>query len=244
MAVKVLYDADILIGGYRLSSDHNSIDLTISQDVVQVPPVFGDVARRVLPGPYSIRADGEGLYQANTSPQAVINTLRARIGVNQAADILTLGDTKADGDGAYCFKGVQEAFSHGGRHGEVNKFRVSSRGAYRYLPGTRMLIGQKTVAGNGVARQLGTVGATQSVIAVMHVYQFDGTDMTMIVQSDTAEGFPSPTTALSFSLANGIGAQWVEVAGLWSEDWWRMSWSGTFTSFSASVVVGIVETIG
>lgn len=242
MAVKVLYDADILIGAYRLSSDHNSIALNLNQSVVQVPPVFGDTARKVLAGPYMISAEGEGLYQAASSPQGVITTLEARIGVNKAADIVTIGDTKADGDEAYIFKGVQEALAHGGRHGEVNKFRVSTKGAYRYVPGTRLLIAQQTGAGAGTARNLGAVSAVQSIYAALHVFQFVGTTMTMALQSDDASGFSTPTERIAFAPATGITSEWKELTQAITDTWWRASWAGTFTSFTASLVVGIATT--
>jgi hypothetical protein len=242
VAIQVLYDAEVIVGPFLASGDHNTINLTLNQEVVSVPPVFGDTNRRVLPGVYNILAEGEGLYQAGASPQGIATFLQTRLGVLRGPDIMTVAPSKVDGEEAYIFQGVQEGLSHGGRHGKVNRFRVSTRGAYRYVAGTRLLRGTQTAAGNGVARQLGSVGATQSVFAAMHVYAFNGTTMTMKIQSDNAVGFPSAADQLIFPAVTGVDSKWAEAAGVLTDDWWRASWTFTGTSFAASVVVGIATT--
>jgi len=240
MAIQVLYDADILLGAYDLSGDHNKVNLSLTQDTKEVT-VFGDVARKSIAGIMDIKADSEGFLQFSDTPQAIEKTLFGRGGVNLTGDVMTVGHSKADGDTAYIFKGVQEGFNDSAALGEPGKFTVSSMGAYKFVRGTRLVRGSKTTTGNGTAYLMGLLSAGQTLYALLHVYAWNATNLVVKVQSDDAVGFPSSADRITFTTATGLTSEWKELAGPVATDtYWRAAWTLTGTSASISVVIGIV----
>jgi len=104
----------------------------------------------------------------------------------------------------------------------------------------------RTSSGAGTALQLGALSSTQRLYAALHVLSVSGTStptLTVTVQSDNAEGFPSATARISFTGATAKSYQWGSVDGAVTDDWWRVSWtiSGTDPSFLFAVTAGIVN---
>ena len=62
-----------------------------------------------------------------------------------------------------------------------------------------------------------------------HAFSFGGTTptITVIVQSAALVGFGSPTTRLSFTLANGVTSEMLSVAGPITDAFWRVSYTVT-----------------
>jgi hypothetical protein len=102
----------------------------------------------------------------------------------------------------------------------------------------------RTVTGNGTARQLGLVGATQKLYASLHVVDASVADtLDVKIQSDDASGMGTPTDRITFTQATAVGAQYATpVSGpIATDTWWRVSYTigGTSPSFKFAVVVGI-----
>lgn len=97
----------------------------------------------------------------------------------------------------------------------------------------------KTTAAAGSARQLGAVSATQSVYAHLHVFAVTGGSVTVRIESDDNSGFSSAATRHTFTAASAVGAQKAEVAGAFTDDYWRVAWTQTASSATFAVLVGI-----
>lgn len=97
----------------------------------------------------------------------------------------------------------------------------------------------RTAGGNGTARQLGAVSATQRVYASLHVLSITGGNVAVTVASDDASGFASPTTRLTFNTATAAGSQLTSAVGAIADTWWRVSWTQTASSVTFAVLVGV-----
>lgn len=97
----------------------------------------------------------------------------------------------------------------------------------------------RTAGGNGTARQLGGVSATQRVYASLHVLSITGGNLVATVQSDDASGFASPTGRVSFATATTVGSQLLSTAGAITDTWWRVNWTQTASSVTFAVLVGV-----
>lgn len=93
---------------------------------------------------------------------------------------------------------------------------------------------------------MGAVTASQFLYGALHVFPtVDGTNPTLdvVVQSDTAQAFPSATTQMTFATKTAVGSQFAApVAGAITDTWWRLSITvgGTSTpQFPILVVLGV-----
>jgi hypothetical protein len=240
MAVQVLKDAKLWLAGYDLSGDMNALALTYGAEL-QDDTVLGDDTRSHMGGLKTLTFQHEGFWSGGTD--AVDEVLFTRIGV--ANEVMTVGpETGADGEIAFTTPIVEGEYSPGAAVGEMFAFSVSGEGRDSLVRGTVMHNAQRTASGNGAARQLGSVSASQKLHAALHVVAASGSSPTLdvTVESDDASGFLSPTTRISFAQATAIGAQWASpVAGPITDDWWRVAWTigGTSPDFTFIVVVGI-----
>lgn len=240
MAVQIIKDAKLWLGGYDLSGDMNALALTYGAEL-QDDTVLGDDTRSRMGGLRTLTFQHEGFW--NGGAEAVDEVLFGRIGVKD--EVMTVGpETGADGEIAFATRIVGGEYSPGGAVGEMLAFSVSGEGRDAFVRGTVMHNAQRTAGGNGVARQLGAASAGQRLYAALHVIAAAGTSPTLdvTVESDDAQGFTTPTTRVTFAQATGVGAQWASpVAGPIADDWWRVSWTigGTGPSFSFVVLVGI-----
>lgn len=239
MTIHVLRDVDLIVDALRVRGVMNSCALADSTDV-QDATVFADTGRRRLgSGIGSAVLDLEGFYDS-----AIESHFQGRLGVANVP-ALVAPEGNADGARVFFFRCIEGELSFGGGVGEVNPFSVNLQGSdgARLVRGTLMHHAVRTASGNGVARQLGAVSATQRLYAALHVLAASGTTPTInvIVESDNASGFASPVTQLTFAQAVALGSQWLTLAGPVTDDFWRISWTigGTTPSFDFMVVLGI-----
>lgn len=249
MSVTKWTDAHIFVGSRDLTGKHNSISVAYNVAMLDAT-VFGVGTKVNHPGIADWKVDGEGLYDAGAdvaatgvsfvesdSPDGLFNL------VGSAGALISVTDVApALGGVAYFLKTVQADVQFFGGHGDLIPFSISSSPSSYGCRGSVLLPNaQQTGAGNGSGLQLGALTSDQRLVVGLHVLQFNGTTMTMIVQSDNANGFGSPTTVATMTAATGLTSQWKEVAGPITDDWFRASWTFTGTSFTALVVVGIAS---
>jgi len=169
---------------------------------------------------------------------------------NARTSPLSVAATSADGGVAYTMRTVMSTLSPlGGSVGDLSALSVDAVGAGGVRPVRGLIMHPETAratSGSGVARQLGAVSSSQTVYAALHVVAASGTTPTLdvIVESDDASGFATPTTRLTFAQTAGKTAGWQSAAGAIADDWWRVGWTvgGTDPSFTFAVVVGIATT--
>lgn len=126
--------------------------------------------------------------------------------------------------------------------GQRVNFGISARAnRSRIVRGTFMHDGDtaRTATGNGTAYQLGAVSATQKLYAAIMCLSCSAADtLDVVIASDNAEGFPSGTTRATFAQITATAAtEWVEVAGPFTDDWWRVQYTLGGASISIRFVV-------
>jgi hypothetical protein len=237
----ILTNCKAYLEGYDVSGDMNQLALAYGAEIKDAS-TFGKTTRVKKGALKEVSASMAGFWESDTDK--IDPVLFDRIGLNDK--LITLcPETGAQGEIAYSFRSVLGEYAPGAQHGELLVFKLSAQGSDLLLRGKVMENAAKTSTANGTAGQLGAVTADQKVYAVMHVLAVSGTNPTldMVVQSDNAEAFLSPTARLTFTQATARGAEWKEAAGAIADDWWRCSWTigGTDTpSFTVAVIVGIL----
>lgn len=240
MAVQMLQNCGLHLEQYALASYLNRIRLDTMYEPLDCT-TFGNSARRRKKGLGDHAIEGEGFVEI-ASTDAPISALFGLDG-----KIISVAPTSvAAGEPAYSMKAYLGEYRIGAAVGELFAFTLNANASGSVsVKGTIMEAGAKSSTAAGTARQLGAVADGKYVYGVMHVTAVSGTNPTLdlLIQSDDAEGFGSPTTRLTFAQATAASAQWLTpVAGPITDDWWRASWTigGTGTpSFTILVVVAI-----
>ena len=241
MGVQILKDCKLWLAGFDLSGDMNALALDFGAEL-QDNSVFGDDTRSRAGGLKTVTFAHEGFW--NGGADKVDDVLFGRLGL--ADEVMSVApETGADGETAYVLRSVLGEYAPGGSVGEMLAFSVRGEsGQGPLVRGTIMHNAARAASGNGVARQLGAVGATQRLYTTLHVVAASGTMPTLdvTVESDDGSGFPSPTTRVTFAQATAIGAEWASaIAGPITDDWWRIVYTigGTGPSFTFIVIIGI-----
>ena len=243
MASSALTDCKLYVASFDLSGKMNALALTNSAEMKD-GTTFGNTTRINKAGLKSIVAQHEGLWDANGIDQPD-DTFFARIGTANVPVTIS-PQTGADGEIAYIFRAVHSEYAPGAQVGELFAFSVTMEGDDG-APLVRATVlkptGATIVTGTGTGRELGAVSATQRLYGSLHVIAVTGTNPTLdvIVQSDDASNFPSPTTRLTYSQKTTIASDWQSAVGAITDTWYRVSFTigGTNPSFSFVVAVGI-----
>lgn len=240
---QVLTDCKLYVASFDLSADMNALALNYGAEMLD-NTTFGATTRINKAGLKTILAQHEGLWDSNGTDQPD-DVFFSRIGTSDVPVTIS-PQTGADGELAFLFRAVHSEYAPGATVGDLLAFTVKMEGS----DGDPLVRGMvlhpataRTSTGNGTARQLGAVSATQSVVASLHVIAASGTSPTLdvTVRSDDASGFSSPTTRLTFTQATGITSEWKTAAGAITDDYWRVTYTigGTNPSFTFVVAVGI-----
>lgn len=238
MSIAVLRDVDLVFDAYRLRGAMNSVALNDACDLEEAI-AFGDTGKRRLAGLFSPGVNMEGYFESANDA-----VLQANLGVVDVP-IMVAPEGNADGARAFFFRAAAGEYEFFGQVGKVNPFRVNALGSdgARLVRGTIMHNAARTATGQGTARQLGAVGATQKMYAALHVLSASASDtLDVTVASDDAQGFASGVTRLTFAQKTAIGSQFLSTPGAIADDWWRVEWTigGVDPSFEFLVVLGIL----
>ena len=242
MAVEYLQSAQIFLGNYDVSGKHNQVKVDYSAAMLDVT-VFGMTNKANLPGLFDWHVSGSGFFDIGLpAPAYGDQTFFNQIGATELP--LTVCPKNADLGVAFIIKAIQPSLQWLGAVGEVAPLSLD------HAPtsyGCRGVLGlqaiQKVAAGNGTGFQFSApLSATQRLVAAMHVIQFNGTTMTMLIESDDNGGFASAVTRITFTAATAITSEWKELVGpVATDDRYRCRWTFTGTSFTALVAFGIAN---
>ena len=244
MAKQVVNNAKLLYSAYDLSGDHNRIALSLKRDTPD-STTFGATARARIAGLHSVELTSDGYWEGGDA--GVDDVLFDNLGT--ATRVLTVSASDGTkGNIAYFCPGVSLSYAPGpGSVGGIKAFTAAAYSeGYRAVRGTILGSGAKTATGNGTAYNLGAASATQYLYGALHCTAASGSGppgITVKIQSDTAENFPSAEDRISFSALAAIGAQWATpVTGAITDTWWRATWTitGGDPSFTIWVSMGII----
>lgn len=242
MAPRILKNCKCYLGGYNISGDLNQMALDYKAEIKEIT-TFNDSSKRRMAGLLDLNAKLQGYWQAADSPAGIDKIMWDEFSLTE--DILTICPTDGSaGETAFFSKILMAQYSPGGQVGEVLSFSADIQGNERLIRGIVAETGAKTVTGNGTARNLGAVTATQKMYAALHVTAASGITPTLdaVIQSDDAEGMLSPVTRIAFSQVTAIGSEWKTVDGAITDTWWRPAFTigGVDPSFTIVLVLGII----
>lgn len=246
MAVHILQDAKLWLNDVSVDSKSNTLEWSTTRET-QDDTVFGQSARTMKSGLQVVQVSGSGFADMDTFDSDLFDIFD-----NATVSPMSASATGSDGDVAYTSQGLAVSFQPlGGSVGDMAAFSIEANGS----GGVRSVRGNilhdetaETATGTGTARQLGSVSASESVFAALHVVDAstDGDEtLDVVVESDDAQGFASGTTQLTFAQATGKTGEFLSTEGAITDDWWRVNFTiggAGSPSFTFVVVVGIADT--
>tara|TARA_Y100000310_G_scaffold309531_1_gene353722 strand:+ start:6836 stop:7552 length:717 start_codon:yes stop_codon:yes gene_type:complete len=228
---------EVIWGEFDISTDHKAVSLMLNNQV-RDSTRYGHTARTSLPGLNAWEANGEGYN--DFADNALDESLFGHLATNDVLlSIAPLGATVTQP--VYFGNSVQAEFSPmGDEVGEIAAFRWTAEGSDQYgmINGSVALNAQPSATGNGTAYQLGAVAAGQRVYLGLH-FLVCSASITVTLESDNAEGFPSATTRVSGAAQSAVGHQFLSAAGAITDDWWRIEYTTGGGTFDIIAVVGI-----
>ncbi len=125
--------------------------------------------------------------------------------------------------------------------GELLAFTVRMPSRQRPVRGSSMFDAavSRTASFTSASQQLGAVGAAQQIVVALHVVEFTGTSLDVLVRSDSVEGMGTPTTVDTVPTISGVTTVIRAVDGPTTDDWWDLDLTFVGTSFSALMALGI-----
>lgn len=245
MAVLILSNQDICFGGQRLQGSLNQMAIDFGAEALDVTTFGSGGNREFTAGLKTVGFSAAGYFQRAAGTGGVDAALMDNIALEDT--VLTVCPQNGTaGSPAKFFQAVESSYSLGADVGSVMAFNIVAQNSEPsgLVQGTLMLNSSTLSAtGNSAVRQLGAVSSTQKIYAAAHVLSVAGTStpsITFTVQSDDNSGFTSPTTRATFTAATAIGAQWREVAGAITDDYWRIG----YTITGGSPVFGVMVSLG
>lgn len=238
----VFRDAKVYLAQYDISGDLNNCKITRSADILE-NTAFGASYHTGQPGLKKAQAHIEGYTQFGTGQTTVDGRLTQSFALSDVP--LTVSPDGGDlGELAYFMKSLESTYALGGQIGELVKFQsdhMASGINEALVEGTIMEDGKtsRVTASNTVTQNIGAVASGQRLFAVLHLLAFVGTNVTFVVKS-AATDFGTPTTRLTFTQNTAAGSELLApAAGPITDAFYRVFYTGTFTSFSAVIVIGI-----
>jgi hypothetical protein len=243
MAVQNWIGLGVYVGGFDASGNAKAFDAPNVTTTTLDTTSFNDEWTSSIGGLKSVDWSGDLMqdFDANKIDQLI--GLSA-LGTAQPISMLPAG--KTGGEVAYAFNATQLAYTPlESAAGEIAMAKVSGKGTGAAIRGTLMNAPGTpiTETGTGTARQLGDIPAGSKMYGALHVIAASGTTPTLdvVVQSDDNDAMTSATSRMVFAQATGISSEWLPLAGVITDDYWRLSITvgGTTPSFSYVLVLGI-----
>jgi hypothetical protein len=236
----ILSDVRFLFDGRDLSGDGNQIQFAETFPMLDATR-FTDTAKVNRPGL------PEGKFSYSGYSQFGLGLVEETIANHKAAaNVPILASIHGNaGDRCHFFKAaISSSEVIKGKVNEICGFMidgVTSAGDAGILDGTVLESGKTahTTAGQSTGVQAGAVLSTQSAYAIIQVLAITATTLTLKIQSSATQG-GSYTDRFTQSGITAVGGFYlVPLPGAITDTWWRVDWSGTFTSFQAAVAVAI-----
>lgn len=246
----------LFVAQYDLTPHARAFALKAAVDAKDAT-VMLDTVRKNVPGLRAVGWDAELFFDSTIDAglHALIKSAASASGVGDgtAALVTFLPDGQTEGNLSYFARSM---LSEQQRPLAIGESLMQSLSGVAYDggrgPGAAMLsrgvvavTRTVTGAGNGPAQQLGALAAdTDEIHLAAHVTEMSGTtpSLTLIVQSDDNSGFSSPTTRATATAISEIGSIDIPpIVGPITDTYWRVTWTLTGTSPSATVVASLAK---
>jgi hypothetical protein len=253
MAEKVLKDCKLLVGGYDISGNTNSMTVTVSADVLD-KTAFGSSFRKRKHGLKSFEMTGSGFWDSSTDPASKVGGFDDRLfaDVGGTSQALTAAVASSDGSPALLTNGVGASYGPGGAIGELMGFDFAAQGNGAAIWGKLARSStMKGSSGQGNAVYIGTASTSvgKRFYALCHVVK--GTTAGTVdvqIQGDASSDFPSPSTICGFTQLkttdHHFRAQWATTKASTDHDWYRVLWKANAAGVNVRAFVSIGKTKG
>ncbi len=238
MTTLALTDCLIFAGAYDLRSQTN--ELSVSQMVEELDKTtFGSAGVKERTG--GLR-DVEGSIKGFADP-LVSDDLFAQVGGSDL--IVSIAPYSAAGSAIYATKGsLVGAFTNTEEVGALRAFEAKLTGRNpRGLVRGSILRAHSAATASAVttAFLIGTASSAQTVCSWVHLTAISGATatLTVTIQRDDNSGMTTPTTLHAHSAQTAIGTSWQETAGAITDTYYRVSFTLTGTTPSATFLVGL-----
>ncbi len=246
MTKQVLLDVRTFLSGADLSGSGNKIELQAEWEAKAVTNWKSGGAEENIAGLGKTEIGGEGQWEAGSTglPDDAFWANRRQlepwsIGPNGQSDTSV-------GSLMYLTRALRTKVAYWGSVGDVASWNAQAVGSWPLVRGVSAHPSgtARSATGSGTSIQLGAVTADQHLYANLHVLSVSGTSgpsITAEIESDSATGFPSPTSRGSFAAKTAAGGESIRIAGPFTDDWWRVKWTitGSTPSFLFLVTMGI-----
>ena len=230
MAATVLKDARLLVGGYEVTSDHNTVALNMLRPPV-IKPSFGIDSNVYLPGLVKAEYSLDGWFDSDGS--VAIDDIKFAEFNASISNVLTIvAPDGAVGAVAYSFESIDTDYApFGGGIGDIAAFNVAGTSTGDVLKGVVIEAGTtaRTATLTTAEYELGDIVAGEILWAALHVIATTGSPtLDVVIQSDVT-GFGSPTPHITFPQATAIGDGFLSSTTAESDTFWRAvaTWGGT-----------------
>lgn len=245
MAPIALINAGIYIGGHDMTGETNKIMLS-GEGTELDATTFGSQGwheRKI--GLRDVKAAAEGFWAAAVDDDAVDPESFNNLAVMDR--VMTVTPTRVEAQTCYLTQFGEMAYSLFDEIGALLPFTLGLSGSNRQgLVRGQLAKAKGAVSATGALGspvQLGAVGASQFVYAVLHVFPTVGTTISVKVESDDASNFASPAdvgAAPNFGLITTSGGTWAtRVAGPITDDWFRLTVTAITGTFTVVGAIGV-----
>ena len=239
MAEQIFKNVKLFLGGYDISGFSNDVAINETFEVKD-RTTFGCNTRKRKIGLWDVTASFKGFTGYAQTADESHDAMKAVKGAEVPLTVCPALDG-AVGEKAFFFNAAYPTYNRAGAAGEIQTFDGEAQNVGDGLcEGTVLANSHFEASGNGAAKNLGAVTATQKVYAVLHVLEIDApTTVTVEIESDNAEGMADPTSRIAFTAKTARGFQYgVPVSGAITDNWWRAKVTVTGAGH-ATVVVAI-----
>ena len=246
MAEEVLKDCKLLVGGYDISGNSNSITVTVSADVLD-KTAFGSSFRKRKHGLKNFEMTGSGFWDSSTGPADRTCGFDTRLfnDIGGSSQVLTIAEGTTNSK-AILTRGVGASYSPGGSVGELIGFDFAAQGngvvAFGKLARASTMKGS---SGDGRAVYLGTATtSSKKLYAALHVIKGctkAGHTVDIHIEADQTSAFGSPTTWLDFAQCKTTHhhSKWASTKASTDNDWYRVSWVASTAAAKIRAFVSI-----
>lgn len=248
----VMLDSRVFVSGADLSGYSSKIEIGEEAEAKKTTNFRSGGAEELLAGISKLEINGEGQWDVGTGVAGAVQLPDDSFWNNRRVlEPWTVGPNLSSdtnyGATMYLTKALRTKAVLFGEIGEVAKWEANAQGTWPLVRGVSAHPSgtPRTASGNGTATQVGAVPDAQTYLyANLHVLSIAGTStptLTVQVESDNAVGFPSTTVRGAFAAATTVSGQAIRIAGPFTDDWWRVTWTitGTNPSFLFLVSMGI-----
>lgn len=232
----VFKDAKVFLGHYDLSGYTNNVALNYGAEPLD-ETTLGDSTRKMKGGLKLVSAGLSGFWDATPDPGLQSSVAVADKPMSVVAPAGTAGTT------TYLFRVVNSQYQMGGNIGDLMSYQADAKATDDLVRGKLLYHGTATSSAQGTALSFPSMAAGDTLVGALHVFSAStGDTIDVTVQSDSATGFGSPATALTFTQVGATEtSEWQTATGASSDTYYRVAYTiaGSSPSYTFAVTLGI-----